>query len=71
MPRKKSQRKPKGTRIKCIRCNILFSSIATLKVHNKGHLQSMKEMRLLEEGNVPSESKIGSGFKGKNRIIIS
>ena len=71
MSRKKIAKKPKGIRIRCIRCNTFFSGIQALKIHNKSHLQSMKEMQLLEEGNVPSESKIGSNFKGKNRIIIS
>ncbi|MCX6819584.1 MAG: hypothetical protein NT129_06330 [Candidatus Aenigmarchaeota archaeon] len=29
------------------------------------------EVKLLEKGHVPDTSKIGSGFKGKNKIIIS
>ncbi|MBI2579513.1 MAG: hypothetical protein HYW27_01290 [Candidatus Aenigmarchaeota archaeon] len=68
---RKRGRPPKKKGVKCIRCNIVFSSVAALKAHNRGHTQKMKEMSLLEEGNVPSETKIGSGFKGKNRVIIS
>lgn len=71
MRRKKAKRASKKSGVKCIRCDIFFSSIAALKLHNKGHTQKMKEMSLLEEGNVPTETKIGSGFRGKNRIIIS
>ncbi|MCD6381524.1 MAG: hypothetical protein J7L43_00910 [Candidatus Aenigmarchaeota archaeon] len=30
-----------------------------------------KEIKLLEQGYVPKKTKIGSGFKGKNKIIVA
>lgn len=30
-----------------------------------------REIRLLEQGYVPEKTKIGSEFKGKNKIIIA
>ena len=30
-----------------------------------------REIRLLEQGYVPKKTKIGSEFKGKNKIIIA
>ena len=56
---------------KCIRCNKDFPSRASLKVHLKTHAQALQEIKMLEQGFVPIESKIGLEFKGKNRIIIS
>lgn len=57
--------------IKCIRCSKSFPSIRSLKAHTKTHLHKLKEMSMLQEGHIPGESKIGSGFKGKNRVVIS
>jgi hypothetical protein len=73
MPRIKKliRRFSKKTSVKCIRCNILFPNVNTLKAHNRTHLQKMKEMRMLEEGAVPKETKIGSSFRGKNRVVIA
>ncbi|MDI6721039.1 MAG: hypothetical protein QMD85_01520 [Candidatus Aenigmarchaeota archaeon] len=74
MPRKilRKLKKPlKKETVKCIRCEKMFPTVNALKVHNRSHLQKMKEMSMLEEGKVPSESKIGHGFKGKNRIVIA
>ena len=31
----------------------------------------VKEIRLLEQGYQPEKNKIGSEFKGKNRVIIA
>ncbi len=31
----------------------------------------VKEIRLLEQGFMPEKNKIGSDFKGKNRVIIA
>ena len=57
----------------CLRCRKSFSSRASLKVHNRKHLnrESVDELKLLEQGHVPEKNKIGSEFKGKNKIIIS
>jgi len=58
-------------RYQCMRCEKIFPSRNALKSHSKAHLQAIKEMRLLQEGHVPVETKLGSDFKGKNRIIVS
>ena len=57
----------------CMRCKKQFSSFDSLRVHSRKHLKKEKidELKLLEGGHVPTKSKIGSEFKGKNRIIIS
>ena len=56
---------------KCMRCDKEFPSRDSLKKHLKMHSQAMQEIKMLEEGYIPVESKIGLEFKGKNRIIIS
>jgi hypothetical protein len=56
---------------KCMRCDKEFPNRDLLKRHLKMHMQALQEIRMLEEGFVPVESKIGLEFKGKNRIIIS
>jgi hypothetical protein len=56
---------------KCMRCDKRFPSRDALKKHQKMHQQAMYEVKMLEEGFVPIESKIGFEFKGKNRIIVS
>ena len=56
---------------KCMRCDREFPSRAALKTHLKMHSQVMHEIKMLEEGFVPVESKIGMEFRGKNRIIVS
>jgi len=68
--RKAIAKKEEGFNI-CMRCDMNFQSRDALKKHLKSHQQAMQEIKLLEEGHVPSESKIGFEFKGKNRIIIS
>jgi hypothetical protein len=57
----------------CIRCKKKFRTIKALKAHAKKHLkkESLDELVLLEKGHVPKKNKIGSEFKGKNKIIIS
>ncbi|GEM_PF-3070197 len=56
---------------KCMRCEKEFPSRGSLKQHLKMHSQAMYEIKMLEEGYIPVESKIGFEFKGKNRIIVS
>jgi hypothetical protein len=55
----------------CMRCEKQFPSMNALRVHSKAHLQALKEMKMLEAGQTPVETKLGSEFKGKNRVIIS
>ncbi|MEM7819674.1 MAG: hypothetical protein QXD48_02490 [Candidatus Aenigmatarchaeota archaeon] len=56
---------------KCIRCGRLFKSRLALKRHSNEHLRALKELKMLQEGYVPEETKLGFGFKGKNRIIVT
>lgn len=55
----------------CMRCKKTFTSIRGLKRHSAEHLRDLREMKLLREGHVPEESKLGFSFKGKNKIVIS
>ena len=57
--------------VKCMRCEQTFSSWKALKVHSKTHLSTLREMKMLQQGHIPDETKMGSTFKGKNKIIIS
>ncbi|MEM7826761.1 MAG: hypothetical protein QXQ40_00875 [Candidatus Aenigmatarchaeota archaeon] len=36
----------------------------------KKQIRKVREMTLLEQGFIPKQSKLGTEFKGKNRIII-
>lgn len=57
---------------KCGRCEMNFKSMLSLKRHStKAHLKGLEELKLLQQGHVPVETKFGSVFKGKNKIIIS
>jgi flagellar biosynthesis regulator FlbT len=55
----------------CMRCEKQFTSKAALKAHSKSHLQALNDIKMLEEGHVPIETKFGSEFKGKNKIIVA
>jgi len=55
----------------CMRCKKTYGSIRGLKRHSAEHLRDLREMKLLREGHVPEESKLGFTFKGKNKVIIS
>ncbi len=67
----KSEAKKDESFNKCMRCDKEFPSREKLKRHLKMHQQALHEIKMLEDGFVPIESKIGLEFKGKNRIIIS
>ena len=56
---------------KCARCEHRFSSMITLRRHSRRHLASLRELNMLIEGNMPPENKLGSEFRGRNRIIVS
>ena len=75
MPKKKSRIRPKKeiNEIKniCMRCEKQFTSRKALITHSKAHLQALHELKMLEEGHVPVETKLGGEFKGKNKIIVS
>lgn len=69
---KKTEKKEKDNHFnKCIRCQKTFSSRKALIRHSKLHLAELREMQMLEEGHVPSLSKIGGEFKGKNKIVVA
>jgi hypothetical protein len=55
----------------CARCEKHFSSRQALKTHSKSHLNALHELKMLEEGKVPDETKLGSEFKGKNKVIVA
>ena len=53
-----------------MRCEQIFPNFNALKVHSRTHLQ-MQEMKMLQQGRIPDETKFGATFRGKNRIIVS
>ncbi|HLC77174.1 MAG TPA: hypothetical protein VJH04_03130 [archaeon] len=65
------RKKLKKTIVKCMRCEQTFSTWKALKVHSHGHLDTLREIKMLQHGHIPDETKMGAGFKGKNKIIIS
>ena len=68
--RKAKEYKPRHI-YKCARCDAIFSTRIKLKNHSKTHLKSLEEIKLLQQGHIPQESKIGEKFRGKNKVIIS
>lgn len=69
--RKLVMRKKKARHMQCMRCEHEFMSWNALRVHSRGHLQTLHEIRMLQQGHIPDETKMGMTFRGKNRIIIS
>lgn len=66
MPQKKKRRP-----IVCFRCDQTFNSWNAIRLHSKTHLKTLQELKQLQAGKIPDETKLGLGFKGKNKIIIS
>jgi hypothetical protein len=62
---------PKKKKLVCFRCDQSFSGWAGLREHSKLHLKTLAELKQLQEGKIPDETKLGSAYKGKNKIIIS
>ena len=62
--------KPK---FRCLRCRKEYNSWRGLQRHSAVHLrkETFLEIQQLREGKMPPVSKVGSEFKGKNKIIIS
>lgn len=58
-------------KFKCARCGQSFSSHTKLVNHSRQHVEAGKNMNLLKQGYMPEESKLGSEFRGKNRIIVA
>ncbi len=56
---------------RCGRCEVAFSNIYALRRHSKKHTDNLAEIRLLQQGHLPLETKMGSGFRGKNKIIVA
>lgn len=63
-------KKKKARPVQCMRCEQVFPSFNALKIHSNSHLQ-MREMKMLQQGHIPDETKMGSTFRGKNKIIVS
>lgn len=62
----------KSKKFECIKCRKPFGSLEKLKKHSKTHPELVsKEIKLLQSGKLPDMSKAGSGFKGKNKVIIT
>jgi len=68
MPRKK--RAPKQV-FRCIVCSSVYASKAALRVHAKKHVRAFDDIKRLASGFVPEETKVGTKFRGKNKVIIS
>lgn len=62
--------KPK---FRCMRCKHEYTSWRGLQRHSAVHLrkETFIEIQQLREGKLPDVNKIGSEFKGKNKIVIS
>lgn len=63
-------KKKKSRPVQCMRCEQIFPNFNALKIHSKTHLQ-MHEMKMLQSGHIPDETKLGAAFRGKNKIIVS
>lgn len=66
MPKRKEKRP-----VTCFRCDLVFTSWNALRNHSRMHLNTLAELKQLQEGKIPDSTKLGVGFKGKNKIIIS
>lgn len=55
----------------CMRCEKKFPSRRALKLHSRAHLQALRELKMLEKGQIPIETKFGSEFKGRNKVIVA
>jgi hypothetical protein len=58
-------------KFKCFICKQDFDTKRGMKQHTRKHMVALQDIKLLKEGYVPKETKVGSKFKGKNRVIIS
>lgn len=58
---------------RCARCKKTFSTWHGLRIHSQKHLKSeaLNDIKLLQKGAIPKKSKIGSGFKGRNKVVIT
>ena len=70
MPRKRSQRNPKQV-FRCIVCSSVYASKSALRHHAKKHVRAFDDIKRLASGFIPEETKVGTKFKGKNKVIIS
>jgi hypothetical protein len=63
--------KKKKNYFKCARCDRAFDTHKKLVLHSRQHIEAGKNMILLKQGFQPDETKLGAGFRGKNRIIVA
>ncbi len=62
----------KSKKFECIKCRKGFNNLKGLRKHTKIHPEKMsKDIKILASGKLPNMSKAGSGFKGKNKVIIT
>jgi DNA-directed RNA polymerase subunit RPC12/RpoP len=79
MPKRKAKKKMKilkplvksSKMYKCMRCGKAFPTLHGLRRHSAEHLRDLEELKMLKRGHIPDETKLGAGFKGKNKIIVS
>jgi hypothetical protein len=55
----------------CFRCTKSFPTRRGLKMHSKAHLRALREIKMLEEGHTPLETKFGVEFRGKNKVVVA
>ena len=62
----------KSKKFECIKCRKGFNNLRELSKHSKSHpAKAAKEIKMLQSGKLPDMSKAGTGFKGKNKVIIT
>ena len=69
-----AERYEKSRQFTCKKCDANFSSRMELGMHDSHvHMSkvALEEIKLLEQGFIPEETKLGTKFKGKNRVVIA
>ena len=56
--------------VRCFVCKRSFKNKKALRIHGRRHIKAFEEIALLKKGYTPDETKIGTKFKGRNKIII-
>lgn len=71
--KKTAAQKKTSVKYRCMRCKKEYNNWQGLQRHSAVHLKkdSFYEIQQLREGKMPDVNKLGTEFKGKNKIIIS